>query len=183
MPLPIASAISTGSIPSLRAAGKPSGAITRPASGEPIAAMPAVRTKKTRGRATAFLPTPPSRPFDHPIDRAVHAGDGEEVGDARQEDHDADGEAADDVAKRHAREPDTDAAAGGEHHDAEMHAAERGDGEDGDEDAHRGQLSGHCSGVGESLSREWLRPMLSTRSCDGSLGRMRSVKARRVIPR
>ena len=62
-----------------------------------------------------MLPHVTQHTLDDPIDRAVLAGDGKEVGDPDQEDHDVDGETAHDVleaasqpaTRRHHRRPRT----------------------------------------------------------------------------
>ncbi len=97
------------------------------------------------GQDGRMLPHVTQHTLDDPIDRAIHAGDGKEVGDPDQEDHDADGETAHDVLKRHPGQPHADATGGREHDDANMYVAERRDGERSDEDADSRKRSDHSS--------------------------------------
>ena len=130
MPPLIAIAIRTGSTRACRTVDMPIGAVASPACGDPIADITVATPKKATG---TIADRPPLRgsivPSDQ-VDGAVQRRDAEEEGDAGDEDQDVDRESGDDLALRHAGDRRPHQAGRDEHQQADVHPAQRRDGED-----------------------------------------------------
>ena len=144
-----------------------------------MSAQPAICPEATNGGASG------------PIDGALGLRDTEEVSHADQQHHDADREASHHVLERHPGQPNSDAARGGEHQDANIHSAKGRDGEDRYEEDERGQLHSHSAAIpsrvgmsrrrpraGRRRSRTVRRPSTTRRSPPRFLRRRRAASSR-----